>query len=139
MKMKKTNFLKAAFVMVLPAMMLTSCATILTGGSPTIAIDGDVKEPVTIITEKQTYANVQLPCSVQVNRHHLEGQRIKIQSENFDFKDIVLEKTINGVTFANIILGGLIGWGVDMITNCVSNPQSKNYFVEGKKKEKQEN
>ena len=137
--MKKTNFLKAAFVMVLPAMMLTSCATILTGGSPTIAIDGDVKEPVTIITEKQTYANVQLPCSVQVNRHHLEGQRIKIQSENFDFKDIVLEKTINGVTFTNIILGGLIGWGVDMITNCVSNPQSKNYFVEGKKKEKQEN
>lgn len=137
--MKKTNFLKAAFVMVLPAMMLTSCATILTGGSPTIAIDGDVKEPVTIITEKQTYANVQLPCSVQVNRHHLEGQRIKIQSENFDFKDIVLEKTINGVTFANIIFGGLIGWGVDMITNCVSNPQSKNYFVEGKKKEKQEN
>ncbi|MBQ4445623.1 MAG: hypothetical protein II910_05165 [Prevotella sp.] len=137
--MKKTNFLKAAFVMVLPAMMLTSCATILTGGSPTIAIDGDVKEPVTIITEKQTYANVQLPCSVQVNRHHLEGQRIKIQSENFDFKDIVLEKTINGVTFANIILGGIIGWGVDMITNCVSNPQSKNYFVEGKKKEKQEN
>lgn len=137
--MKKTNFLKAAFVMVLPAMMLTSCATILTGGSPTIAIDGDVKEPVTIITEKQTYANVQLPCSVQVNRHHLEGQRIKIQSENFDFKDIVLEKTINGVTFANIIIGGLIGWGVDMITNCVSNPQSKNYFVEGKKKEKQEN
>ena len=137
--MKKTNFLKAAFVMVLPAMMLTSCATILTGGSPTIAIDGDVKEPVTIITEKQTYANVQLPCSVQVNRHHLEGQRIKIQSENFDFTDIVLEKTINGVTFANIILGGLIGWGVDMITNCVSNPQSKNYFVEGKKKEKQEN
>ena len=132
--MKKTNFLKAAFVMVLPAMMLTSCATILTGGSPTIAIDGDVKEPVTIITEKQTYANVQLPCSVQVNRHHLEGQRIKIQSENFDFKDIVLEKTINGVTFANIILGGLIGWGVDMITNCVSNPQSKYYFVEGKKK-----
>ncbi|MBQ7716546.1 MAG: hypothetical protein IJT55_03430 [Prevotella sp.] len=137
--MKKTIFLKAAFVMVLPAMMLTSYATILTGGSPTIAIDGDVKEPVTIITEKQTYANVQLPCSVQVNRHHLEGQRIKIQSENFDFKDIVLEKTINGVTFANIILGGLIGWGVDMITNCVSNPQSKNYFVEGKKKEKQEN
>ncbi len=137
--MKKTNFLKAAFVMVLPAMMLTSCATILTGGSPTIAIDGDVKEPVTIITEKQTYANVQLPCNVQVNRHHLEGQRIKIQSENFDFKDIVLEKTINGVTFANIIFGGLIGWGVDMITNCVSNPQSKNYFVEGKKKEKQEN
>ena len=137
--MKKTNFLKAAFVMVLPAMMLTSCATILTGGSPTIAIDGDVKEPVTIITEKQTYANVQLPCSVQVNRHHLEGQRIKIQSENFDFKDIVLEKTINGVTFANIIIGGLIGWGVDMITNCVSNPQSKYYFVEGKKKENKEN
>lgn len=137
--MKKIKLMKPAICLAVSSMMLTSCATILTGGSPTIAIDGDVKEPVTIITEKQTYANVQLPCSVQVNRHHLEGQRIKIQSENFDFKDIVLEKTINGVTFANIIIGGLIGWGVDMITNCVSNPQSKNYFVEGKKKENKEN
>ncbi len=135
--MKKTKFLKSAFIMVLPTMMLSSCATILTGGSPTVTIDGDVKEPVTIITEKQTYANVQLPCNVQVNRHHLEGQRIQVQSENYNFKDIIMEKSINGATFANIIIGGIIGWGVDLITNCVSIPQKKHYYIESKEKKQE--
>ena len=37
---------------------MSSCATIVAGGSPRITIDGDTKEPVTIITEKQTYPNV---------------------------------------------------------------------------------
>ena len=35
-------------------MSLTSCATILSGSANKIYIDGDVDEPVTIVTEKQT-------------------------------------------------------------------------------------
>ena len=34
-------------------MSLTSCATILSGSANKIYIDGDVDEPVTIVTEKQ--------------------------------------------------------------------------------------
>ena len=63
-----------ALVAALP-LFLTSCATIVSGGDPSITINGTVKEPVTITTEKQTYPNVSLPAVVKVNRHHLDGQR----------------------------------------------------------------
>lgn len=88
-------------------MSLTSCATILSGSANKIYIDGDVDEPVTIVTEKQTYENVELPAMVKINRHGIDGQRVKIKSENYEYKDIVLEKKINAVTFGNILLGGI--------------------------------
>jgi len=109
---------------------MSSCATIVAGGSPRITIDGDTKEPVTIITEKQTYPNVQLPYTVQINRHHIDGQRIQIQSDKDSYRDVVLEKKVNSWTWGNILLGGLIGWSVDLITNCVSKPSKPNYFIE---------
>lgn len=116
---------------------ITSCATIVAGGHPSVTIDGDVTEPVTISTEYKTYKDVTLPAVVKVKRHDIDGQRIKIESANYNFRDIVLEKTINSWTFGNIILGGLIGWGIDAITNCVSKPQITHFFIDGKKKEDQ--
>ena len=110
-------------------MLLTSCATICSGGSPSITINGEVSEPVTIRTEKKTYDNVTLPAVVKVKRHHLDGQRIKITSENYKFNDIVLTKTVNGMAFGNILIGGLIGWGIDLSTNCVSKPEKTEFTI----------
>jgi hypothetical protein len=61
-------------------MSLSSCATIVSGGAPSITINGNVNEPVNITTTKQTYSSVTLPAVVQVDRHKLDGQRIKITS-----------------------------------------------------------
>lgn len=110
--------------------LLSSCATIVAGGSPSITINGDVPEKVTITTEMETYPNVNLPAVVKVNRHHIDGQRIQITSDNYKFNDIILEKTVNEWTFGNILLGGLIGWGVDLGTNCVSKPAQKNFTIQ---------
>lgn len=126
--MKKV--LKNAAIAVILISSMSSCATIVAGGSPKISIDGDTKEPVTIITEKQTYPNVQLPYTVQVNRHHIDGQRIQIQSDKDSYRDVVLEKKVNSWTWGNILLGGLIGWGVDLITNCVAKPSKPTYYIE---------
>lgn len=109
----------------------SSCATIVSG-SPKITIDGNVKEPVTIVTEKQTYSNVTLPIQVKIKRHAIDGQRIQIKSENNQYKDIVLEKKTNSWAFGNILLGGLIGWFVDLGTNAVSIPQQKHFYIEPK-------
>ena len=130
--MKKV--IKMAVFAACVVLSFSSCATIVAGGSPKITIDGDTKEPVTIITEKQTYPDVQLPYTVQVNRHHIDGQRIQIKSNKAEYRDVVLDKTVNSWTFGNILLGGLIGWGVDLITNCVSKPSKATHFIEEKKK-----
>jgi hypothetical protein len=127
--MKKEKIFKAALFAAVMPMFLSSCATIVSGGSPTITIDGNLSEPVTITTTKQTYPNVTLPYVVKVNRHKLDGQRIYIQSETTRYKDIVLEKSTNGWAFGNILLGGLIGWGIDLGTNCVSKPAQTHFYI----------
>lgn len=131
--MKKV--LKNAAIAAILVSSMSSCATIVAGGSPKITIDGDTKDPVTIITEKQTYPNVQLPYTVQVNRHHIDGQRVKIQSDKKSYRDVVLKKKVNSWTWANILFGGLVGWGVDLITNCVAKPSEPTYFIEKKAEE----
>lgn len=127
--MRKSILFSAACVLT-----LTSCATIVAGGNLKITIDGDTKDPVTIITEKQTYPNVTLPYTVQVDRHKIDGQRVKIQSETKDYRDVVLQKKINSWTFGNILIGGLIGWSIDLITNCVAKPDKPNYIIEERSK-----
>ena len=127
--MKRTiKSIKVALLLSAPV-LLSSCATIVAGGNPSITINGDVSEKVTITTEKETYPNVNLPAVVKVNRHHLDGQRIQITSDNYKFNDIVLEKAVNEWTFGNILLGGIIGWGIDLGTNCVSKPAQKNFTI----------
>ena len=126
---EKSTKIKAAIVAPVMPLLLSSCATIVSGGSPTITIDGNVREPVTITTTKQTYPNVTLPYVVKVNRHKIDGQRIYVQSETTRYKDIVLEKATNGWAFGNILIGGLIGWGIDLGTNAVSKPAQKHFYI----------
>ena len=111
------------------SVLLSSCATIVAGGAPKITINGDVPEPVTIETEDAAYIDVTLPTVVKAKRHHIDGQHIQITSENYKFDDIVLTKTVNGWAFGNILIGGLIGWGIDLGTNCVSKPAQTEFTI----------
>lgn len=109
--------------------LVTSCATLVAGGSPTIIIDGDTPNPVTIVTAKKTYKDVLLPVTVEVNRHKIEGQRIQVLSKTEKYRDIYLTKKTNSWAYGNILLGGLIGWGIDLITNCVAKPKDTNFYL----------
>ena len=120
------------------SVLLSSCATIVAGGAPKIMINGDVPEPVTIETEEAAYIDVTLPALVKVKRHHLDGQHIKITSENYEYNDIMLRKTLNVWTLGNILIGGLIGWGVDLGTNCVSKPAQTEFTITPKPKVQKE-
>ena len=127
--MNKINYIKYVLSVITITLLLSSCATIVSGGSPSITIDGNVTEPLTITTTKNTYTNVTLPTTVKVSRHKLDGQRIYVQSETTRYKDIVLEKSTNGWAFGNILIGGLIGWGIDLGTNAVSKPSSTHFYI----------
>lgn len=114
----------------LSAMFLTtSCATIVSGGSPSIIIDGSYTKPVTITTTKAVYEKVTLPIEVKVRRKKLQGQRITITAENDKFKDILLEKEVNPWAFGNILIGGVIGFGIDLTTNAVVQPAVTHYYI----------
>ena len=127
-----------ATVVATATIQLSSCATIVSGGAPKITINGDVPEPVTIETEDGAYIDVSLPAVVKAKRHHIDGQHIQITSENYKFDDIVLTKTVNGWAFGNILIGGLIGWGIDLGTNCVSKPSQTEFTITPKPKGQKE-
>ncbi len=135
-KLVKTYSVAATVAMT--TLQLSSCATIVAGGAPKITINGDVPEPVTIETEEAAYIDVTLPVMVKVKRHHIDGQRIKITSENYQYNDIMLKKTLNDWTLGNILLGGLIGWGIDLGTNCVSKPAQTEFTITPLSKKKAE-
>lgn len=126
---KLVKTLSIATVVATATIQLSSCATIVSGGAPKITINGDVPEPVTIETEDAAYIDVTLPTVVKAKRHHIDGQHIQITSENYKFDDIVLTKTVNGWAFGNILIGGLIGWGIDLGTNCVSKPAQTEFTI----------
>ncbi len=128
--------MRKTFCMVLATATLalvTSCATLVAGGNPTIIIDGDTPNPVTIVTARKTYKDVLLPVTVEVNRHKIEGQRIQVLSKTEKYRDIYLTKKTNSWAYGNILLGGLIGWGIDLITNCVAKPKDTNFYLIEKK------
>ena len=120
------------------ALAFSSCATIVSGTSAKITLEGDVPEPVTIKTDYQTYPNVNLPAVVRVKRQHIEDKHISITSENYTFRDIVLQKAVNEWAFGNVLIGGLVGLGVDLVTNCVSKPEQSTFFIHGEEKQKTE-
>lgn len=72
--------------------LVTSCATIVAGGNPSITIDGDTPNPVTIVTAKKTYKDVLLPVTVEVSRHKIDGQRVQVLSKTEKYRDIYLSK-----------------------------------------------
>lgn len=135
---KRVKICSIAATVAMVTLLLSSCATIVAGGAPKITINGDVPEPVTIETEEAAYIDVTLPALVKVKRHHIDGQRIKITSENYEYNDIMLRKTLNDWTLGNILIGGLIGWGIDLGTNCVSKPSQTEFTITPKPKGRNE-
>ena len=77
-------------------MMMSSCATIVTGTNPEVMVEGNIPEPVTIETSYGVYTDVQLPYMVKLKGKHLNGQRIQVSSENYEFKDVLIRKSVNG-------------------------------------------
>ena len=69
---KKKTMMMAAMAACVET-LFSSCATIVSGTTATIQIDGKFTEPMTITTSYQTYEDVVLPAEVKVKRQHLDG------------------------------------------------------------------
>ena len=122
--MKLTNDI---LVLMLVAMLCSSCATIISGSTAKIRIDGDVGEPVTIATSKGVYRDVSLPATVEVKRRSLGGQHIQITSENYAFSDIILSNSCNPWAVLDAFYG--VPLVVDLLTNAASVPAQDYFFI----------
>lgn len=92
--------------------LLASCASIMHG----------TKQPVSVSsapTGATVYLNGQLlgktPVVADVSRK-TQGNRIRLELEGYEAKEIALSRSVSGWVWGNIIFGGLIGLVVDAST-----------------------
>ncbi|MBQ9533180.1 MAG: hypothetical protein IJR71_04370 [Prevotella sp.] len=117
-----------ALALLLLTTLLSSCATIISGTTAPIYLEGDVDEPLTIVTSHSEYNDVSLPTRVKVKRRNLDGQHIRISSENYAYSDIVLKKTFNPWSIASASMYG-IPLVVDLTTHASENPMQDHFFI----------
>lgn len=107
--------------------LFSSCATIFSGTEAKITIDGEVDEPVTVVTSRGEYRDLLLPVTLPVKRRHIDGQHIRITSQHYAYKDIVLQKSISPWAWVSTYFG--LPLVVDLLTNAVSEPKQKQFFI----------
>ena len=118
----------SALVLLISAMLCSSCATIISGTTADIHIDGKVDEPLTVVTTHGEYQDLSLPATVKVKRRSLDGQHIQISSPSYAFSDIVLRNSVNPWSVLDAFLYG-VPLVVDLMTNAASVPAQNRFYV----------
>ena len=91
-------------LLALSALLLTSCATIISGTQATIILDGDVREPLTVTTPTDTLDSLSLPATINLLRRDL-NKPLKLTSPSYDYADIIPGRKTNPWVAANIFNG----------------------------------
>ena len=108
-----------SFVILLVPIIFNSCAT----------ITKDDSQPVAFSSEPQG-ADISLnnipvgttPTTVMVKRK-MGKTMVTYQKEGYKTQTFPLDKSVAGMTFGNIIFGGIVGLGVDVATGKATNYQ----------------
>ena len=109
--------------------LTTSCATIFNGSKAKITLDNnEVTEPVNLNVDGQTYSNVYFPTTVRVKRG-FKSSTITAEAPSGQKGDVSVNKKFNGTTLWNLVLGGVIGFGVDAGTGAMMKPENKSYYI----------
>lgn len=132
------QFFKTSAILLTVALILSSCATIITGTKAEITINGQQEEPVNITTvDNETYEQVMLPYVLKISRNDL-NEKISVTSEHYIYRDFIPGRKINGWILGNIVLGGVIGLGVDAATGALYDTKRDSIQLQYKSKTEQQ-
>lgn len=104
----------------------TSCATILTGTKDSITFNST---PEGAKVMHKGIEKCTTPCTAEIPRS-LSRQMVTLQKEGFNNKEVKLTKTFNAVSLVNILLGGVIGVGIDAATGSLTKYSPNAYKIE---------
>lgn len=123
--MNKSVFLQWMFIIV-AVFSCSSCATIFLGSKADVTFDGQVGEPVTIVTGTDTFPDRLLPATLPVPRKQLKDT-IRFQSEHFLYAPIVPGRRTSAWLWGDLYISGPLGLVVDYGTGSIYTPAEKVY------------
>jgi hypothetical protein len=118
--MKKILFFAVA------SMSLTSCATIFSGTSEKISF---TSEPAGAKVFYKGLEKCTTPCVTQFNKS-LSSVDVEYRHPNFPSKSVNLPREFNATTILNVLVGGIIGIGIDAATGSMMNYTDNSFFVD---------
>jgi hypothetical protein len=117
MPFKATPMLLAASVLL--ASGLGGCASIITGTSQDIAIATTPGGARCVLTrEKETIATVDSTPGTVTVRKDKHDILVTCDKAGYQTATKYLDSDVEAGTFGNIILGGVVGWGIDSATGA---------------------
>jgi hypothetical protein len=97
--------------------LLGGCATILKDDSQPVAFTSDPSGA----TVKINGATVGQTPTTAMLKHSVKRQMVLVEKDGFHPEAFRLEKKVDALTFGNVIVGGVIGFGVDIATGNATN------------------
>lgn len=96
------------------ALFLSSygCATIINGTTQKIPVSSEPSGANCVVVGDTTKYTT--PCKVELARK--SDHVLKLEKEGYDPATVEIKHVLSGAVAGNILLGGLIGWGVDAAT-----------------------
>ena len=104
---------------------LASCATIISGTNEKIAFTSEPSGAKVLYKGQEKCTT---PCVATFNKS-LSAVNVEYRHSDFPAKNVDLNRSFNGVTVLNVLLGGIIGIGIDVATGSVMNYTDNSYFV----------
>ena len=110
------NKILIAFSLVLSTLLLTNCASIVSGSQQELTIDSYPQDTDVYINGSPKGIT---PLTIKVGRD-VTKQRIEIQKEGYQSSPVNLSTKVNPWFWGNIIIGGLLGSSTDSSTGANS-------------------
>src|ERR1700737_523178 len=108
-----------ALIILVCSIQLTACATIVNHPTQLIPVNSNpAGASVKSNCGKQETAPVVTPTVITVKRHS-EPCNITISKAGYQDVTVALDKTISGVYWVNLLLGGIPGFIVDAVTGAM--------------------
>ena len=104
-------------------MLLTGCATIMTGRRQTIPITTKPSGATVIIAGERHIT----PTTVTLERKH--HYTVTIEKEGYHTETVEILSVISGAVAGNILIGGIIGGGIDAITGAAKKLQPESISI----------
>lgn len=110
---EKIQLVKISAILMVSVLLLTSCATVLTGTKDRITFNTNPSGATIYIDGVE---QCRTPCAMYITRS-INDTDVEFKLDGYETRLITLSKEFNVISILN--LGNLFGWGIDAVSGAV--------------------
>lgn len=125
----RDNYLLSMLAVFIVAISTTSCGTIFIGTRESISFHSNLPSdtPVRLVVDgEQIGHKVYFPINVMVKRGYSPSFALA-EAEGYKASSISIQKEFHPATLANLLIGGIIGFAIDLGSGAISQATMKSY------------